>query len=357
MYSSGHTNFNSEYILKKQKVLIYIFLIAVVELIIIFLFKYNYNNLEFGNFSLAKTGNIIDLVFSILLILPLFIHITKTGTYQEDKKFKSILVLSFIYLALLALAFMLNIMDLKYPQTYVLGYPLQKIVFAVLLISYKVIQLYVIILLWSLLFIKGITVYLSSALFLAIGIIAIIGCTYLYNLSFSKTSIREVKNTKYNIGYNVGVVLGAAVWRYNKPSPLFKGRIEKAFQLFRNGNIKKIQVTGGNAPGEISEARAAYNYLVFNHGIDKNRILIEENTSTTTEQVKFIKNHLLRNKKDEKIVIISDQFHLRRVLQICDFFNVNAIGISSDYNLNWRELFFYRLRDSIGLLLFWIFGI
>ena len=336
----------------KQKVLIYIFLIALIEVILITFFKYYYNGLGLGEFSITKTGNIIDLVFSILLILPLFIHISKSRIYQ-DKKFKSILVLSFIYLALLALTFILNIMDLKYPQTYVLGYPLQKIVFAVLLISYKVIQLYVIILLWSMLFIKGITVYLSSALFLAIGIITIIGCTYIYNLSFSKTSIREAKNTKYNIG----VVLGAAVWRYNKPSPLFKERIEKAFQLFRSGNIKKIQVTGGNAPGEISEARVAYNYLVFNHGIDKTRILIEENTSTTTEQVKFIKNHLLRNKKNEKIVIISDQFHLRRVLQICDFFNVNAIGISSDYNLNWRELLFYRLRDSIGLLLFWIFGI
>jgi len=338
--------------LKKQKILAYIFLIALLELIFIFLFKYNYNNLELGEFSLAKIGNIIDLVFSLLLIIPLLFHLAKPKTWQ-NRNFKFILKLSIIYFLLLLLAFILNLINFKFPQTYVFGYPLQKIVFAVFLISYKVIQLYVIILLWSMLFIKGITVYLSSVLSLAFGIIVIISCTYLYNLSFPKTEFKKDDTAMYHIG----VVLGAAVWRTNIPSTLFKGRIEKAFQLFKSGRIKRIQVTGGNAPGEISEAKAAYNYLVFKHDIDTNKILIEENTSTTTEQVKFIKSHLIRKKQDNKIIVISDQFHLRRVLQICNFFNVNAIGISSDYNLNWRELFFYRLRDSIGLLLFWIFGI
>ncbi|GBD89587.1 hypothetical protein BMS3Abin04_00295 [bacterium BMS3Abin04] len=338
--------------MKKQKILVYIFLIALLELIFIFLFKYNYNNLELGEFSLAKIGNIIDLAFSLLLVIPLLFHLAKSKTWQ-NRNFKFILKLSIIYFLLLVLAFILNLINFKFPQTYVLGYPLQKIVFAVFLISYKIIQLYVIILLWSMLFIKGITVYLSSVILLALGIIIILSCTYLYNLSFPKTEFKKDDTAEYNIG----VVFGAAVWSTNMPSPLFKGRIEKAFQLFKSRRIKKIQVTGGNAPGEISEAKAAYNYLVFKHNIDKNKILIEENTSTTTEQVKFIKSHLIRKKQDNKIIVISDQFHLRRVLQICNFFNVNAIGISSDYNLNWRELFFYRLRDSIGLLLFWIFGI
>ena len=126
--------------------------------------------------------------------------------------------------------------------------------------------------------------------------------------------------------------------------------------MYESGKIKKIHVTGSNAPGEISEAEAARNYLI-ELGISKKDILFESVTSTTSEQIKFIKNELVKKQGMNKILIISDQFHLKRVLEMCRFFNVKAEGIESGYKLNWKKLLYYRLRDSIGLLLFWLFAI
>ncbi|MFN3478156.1 MAG: FAD-dependent oxidoreductase, partial [bacterium] len=62
------------------------------------------------------------------------------------------------------------------------------------------------------------------------------------------------------ISYTV-VVLGAAVWSDNKPSPILAARVDKAIDLMKNFNVEKVYFTGSNAPGELSEAEVALNYL------------------------------------------------------------------------------------------------
>ena len=92
-------------------------------------------------------------------------------------------------------------------------------------------------------------------------------------------------------------------------------------------------------------------------GVKKHLLAIEETTTTTTEQIKFIKKNLVKIQGNYSVIIISDQFHLTRVLEICKFFDVKAIGIASDYSLKWERLLYYRFRESIALLFFWLFAI
>src|SRR5688500_12278425 len=50
------------------------------------------------------------------------------------------------------------------------------------------------------------------------------------------------------------IVLGAAV-RGDKPSPVFEGRLEHALELFRQGGIRHLILTGGSGgEGEIPES-------------------------------------------------------------------------------------------------------
>ncbi len=155
---------------------------------------------------------------------------------------------------------------------------------------------------------------------------------------------------------DIAVVLGAAVWNKNEPSPIFKGRIDRALELHTLYNVDKIQLTGGSAPGEITESEAALRYLDQN-GVSLQNIFYEVETTTTSEQIRFIKDELVDKKKYKRILIITDHFHLRRVMEICNFFHVDAYGISSEYKLNWEKLIYYRMRDSVGLILFWFFAI
>ena len=328
------------------KYLIFIILIAISNLLLLFYFKYSQNGLAIEEFKLLKIGNLINLFFSILLIISCLLLYTK-----DSNNFKMLLFLSIVYFFPLIMLLILKFNDVHYSQTYLLGYPLKKIVPLLLLLVNQIIQLYLIVFTFLLYFKNGKLLYVTAALYVLGVIILLVG------ISFASTFIIKEKQIGKTKPYDIGIVFGAAVWSGNKPSPIFEGRIEKGFELFKKGIIKKIQLTGGNAPGEVSEARAAINYLKKNKHINTNNILIEEKTTTTNEQIKYIKEKLVSKNSETKIIFISDNFHLKRILEMADFFNLHAVGIASDYRLSLKKSLYYRFRDSVGLLLFWIFGV
>src|SRR5664280_3415396 len=103
-------------------------------------------------------------------------------------------------------------------------------------------------------------------------------------------------NRSNNPRDKVAVVLGAAVWSNNVPSPMLASRAEKAYELYKMGYVNKIQVTGGNAPGELSEAEVASLYLK-QRGVDANDIWIEKKSTNTAEQVRYVKEELINKKR------------------------------------------------------------
>lgn len=155
--------------------------------------------------------------------------------------------------------------------------------------------------------------------------------------------------------YDAGVILGAAVWSGNKPSPVFRERIRKGYELLKNGTVEFLVLTGGNAPHELPEAEVAKRELL-RLGADPTRIVLEEHTSSTAEQILFIRDELTKQGW-RSFVIISDQFHLKRALEICAFNNIEANGISSESPLGPYNLAIYHLRESAALILYWLFGL
>ena len=157
-------------------------------------------------------------------------------------------------------------------------------------------------------------------------------------------------------GDNIGVVLGAAVWSGNKPSPTLASRIDKAAELYKEGIINKVQLTGSNAPGELSEAEVAYNYIL-KKGVNSSDIMIEAKTTSTNEQIKFIKQELVPIENFDNIYIISDEYHLVRVREISRFFDLNVKVVASELRLSFDSMLYYRVRESVALLIFWCFAI
>lgn len=156
--------------------------------------------------------------------------------------------------------------------------------------------------------------------------------------------------------YDAGVILGAAVWSGDRPSPVLRERINKGYDLLKNGNAQFLVLTGGEgAPNELPEAEVARRELL-KQGVDPTRIVTETNTSSTLEQILFIRDHLQKKQGWQSFIIISDQFHLKRALEICDFNNIDAIGVSSESPLGPQNLAQYHLRESGALVLYWLFG-
>ncbi len=325
--------------------------IAVINTFLLFFTKYYQNNLSISEFGLSRTGNFISVFLLIIFITGAFLLLKRKDSFTVIKS-RMLITFSVLYLLPLFVIIIFNFVDFKFADEYLFGYPLKKIIPAIFFVFNQAFFLFVLFLIWFTFLGYPLLSYFFSSIAVGFTIVVLLAVSFI--LTFF-TNEFNLKNNQTKFDY--GVILGAAVWSKNKPSPIFSGRIEKGAELYKKGIVEKIQLTGGNAPGELSEAKAAFKYLNTLHNIPKSNIFIEEKTSTTNEQIRFIKNKMLHENKSEKFLIISDKFHLKRIEEMVDFYNLNAEVTSSNYKLNMQKSFYYRLRDCISLVMFWFFAI
>jgi vancomycin permeability regulator SanA len=336
---------------KTKKYIFFITAVGIANLFLLYYVKYVSNQLSIADFDISKTGNIINLVLTVLLSFGcILILASKVHINTGHLKFLSLI--SAIYLIPLLIIIFFNSLQLEFIQDYLFGYPFKKIIPIIFYVVNQILFLFVLFMVWYIYFGHNTMSYFYSLLSVVGTIIffLIVSLTY---TSFVEEHDHQNDNEKFEYG----IILGAAVWSGNRPSPIFTGRIDKGAKLFADKVIEKIQLTGGNAPGEVSEAKAAFTYLTEKYNITSNNILIEEVTSTTNEQIRFIKNKVANGKDEIDFLFISDEFHLQRISEMADFYNLNAKVVSSEYKLNFQKSLYYRFRDSIGLILFWFFAI
>lgn len=338
--------------MRNNKVLILILFCVILDYSSSIFLKYRLNNLSLSEFTFTTIGNALLLSIGVISVsLILFLYFKQFVIYNQNK---SILLLSaLVTLIPIVLIVFISKGTITLKNGYIFNYPVKKVTLGMLFIINLAFKLYLTI--GTILLIRkhGYISYLKSLYFSAFSLMFLLIISYAYATKYSdELQPEKLKHEKYDIG----VILGAAVWKLDQPSPILKGRILKAYELYNSNIIKKIQVTGGKAPGELTEAETAFRYLK-RLGVPQKNVLVEVKTSTTTEQIKFIKNVLIEKFGFEKIIIISDEFHLKRVLEICKFFNVKAEGISSGSLFKYDKLLYYRVRESVALLLFWLFAI
>lgn len=123
------------------------------------------------------------------------------------------------------------------------------------------------------------------------------------------------------------IVLGAQV-HADKPSVVLKYRLDEAI-LYLNENPETVCiVAGGQGKNEpYSEAYGMAQYLMQN-GIDKDRILLEDQSKTTEENLRFSRKFL---PEGAKVGIITNDFHMFRALQIAKKQGLSdACGLAAD---------------------------
>lgn len=346
----GNGSSNNQ-IKSKKRAILFIIAVLFIDLLFLYVSKYNRKNLSITEFNPDSIGNILNFIFFIIPFIGLVIIYFKNSI--AEKKYTYILLVTAIFLTLpLILTVIIKEMRIIISIAYMWGYPVERIFIASLFAVYQSLEIFLGFYVWFVIFKVRINFITRSFIYTFVIIFLLVAVSFFYN--------NDGKNLDeiYNSGEksDVAVILGAAVWSKSKPSPLFASRINKANNLYNAGIAKKLQVTGGNAPGELSEALVAYRSLI-KLGVDSSDIWIEEKTATTSEQIAFIKDRLVKEKNLKNILIISDQFHLKRVIEICKFYNLEAEGVASDLQLSWANSIIYRFKDSIALLVFWLFAI
>ena len=108
------------------------------------------------------------------------------------------------------------------------------------------------------------------------------------------------------------IVLGAQVHK-DVPSVVLKYRLDTAIEYLNENPDTICIVSGGQGKNEpYAESEGMKKYLTEN-GIEKNRIIEENRSKTTEENLKFSRQFL---KEQSSVGIITNDFHMFRALQI-----------------------------------------
>ena len=142
------------------------------------------------------------------------------------------------------------------------------------------------------------------------------------------------------------IVLGCRV-KGTEVSKSLRARLDAALEYIGENDKTCIIVSGGKGNGEdISEAEAMKRYLVA-HGISEERIVMEDKSVDTSENILFSAEYI--NDSQAKIGVVSNDFHLFRAKQLVrakGFSNVCGISAPTD-----RVLFLnYMIREYFGVL-------
>lgn len=150
------------------------------------------------------------------------------------------------------------------------------------------------------------------------------------------------------------IVLGARV-KGETPSLSLKYRIDAAANyLLDHSNCMAI-LSGGQGEGEdISEAEAMKRGLI-EYGISSSRLILEDTSANTKENIAFSKELIPKHLKSGAVV--TNDYHLYRTIKIAEKQGLNLIGIPAktpkiailkSHVREYAAITSYRLKNDIN---------
>ena len=143
------------------------------------------------------------------------------------------------------------------------------------------------------------------------------------------------------------IVLGCKV-NPNGPSLSLLKRLEAAHAyLSENPEVPCVLSGGQGADEHISEVQAMYDWLT-EKGIEKERLYIEDKSTSTEENLSFSKEIIEKQNLSSAITLITNNFHQYRAQKIAERFYSEVYGVSADTPLYLLPM--YYLRELGGIL-------
>lgn len=154
------------------------------------------------------------------------------------------------------------------------------------------------------------------------------------------------------VSADAALVLGAAAWG-DRPSPIFRERINHAIQLYNNGDVAKLVFTGGvGIKSPTAESVIAKQYAV-RRGVPASDIIIEDQSRNTLTNLTNAAPILAENDIDS-VILVSTPFHMRRALLIADWLDLNAY-VSPTRSTQWRGSRPYFFTREVAAFLYYRF--
>ncbi len=299
--------------------------------------RYKNQNLDVKLFNFTHTGDIIVLFIFTAIILFSVINMFRKKSYKIGGLL-FIMILSVLSPLILGFSFLFELKDIK------------LILYSVFLIF----NVYILSVLILSAFNKSKKLPFIGAFGLSM-MIFFIGAATTFYLVFNYTDDSNLyKSGKRKA--DAGVILGAAVWGGNRPSPVLRERINKGYEIYRDNFAPKLILTGGGSPNELTESEVSRKELI-KYGVDPIDLIVETKSNSTNEQIQFVRDKYYRKFGYSRIIIVSDNFHLFRSSEMCRFNEMSVDCMASDTPLSAETNMNFCVKESFALIIFWMFGI
>ncbi len=120
------------------------------------------------------------------------------------------------------------------------------------------------------------------------------------------------------------VVLGAGIWK-DKPSPMLEDRLNEGINLYKKGVATKIIMTGDHSRADYDEVNVMKQFAIDKE-VPSENIFMDHAGLSTYESIYRAKEIFKAN----KIIIVTQEYHLYRALYIANRLGLEAVGVPAD---------------------------
>jgi len=145
----------------------------------------------------------------------------------------------------------------------------------------------------------------------------------------------------------VAVVFGAGLKFKNWPGDFLKDRILVAMELYQEGKVEKILMSGDSADLTHDEVKAMVNFAV-SHGLDNEDLILDPKGLSTYDTCDRVKNVF----EISDAILVTQRAHLGRAVYVCNQLGVDAFGVPSDLSV-YPKMWKFRVREFFASIDAW----
>ena len=137
------------------------------------------------------------------------------------------------------------------------------------------------------------------------------------------------------------LVLGCLVKNSGEPSHMLEDRLKRAVELYHAGVAPKLLMSGDHGKKDYNEVEAMKQYAI-EHGVPSEDVFMDHAGFSTYESCYRAKEVFAA----EKIIIVTQEYHLYRAMYVADKLGLETYGINADYRTYYNQ----KMRDAREVL-------
>ena len=140
------------------------------------------------------------------------------------------------------------------------------------------------------------------------------------------SALGKIKTVDTTQGARVAIVFGAGLQRDGTPSPVLQDRVSTAVNLYQEGKVEKLLMSGDNRFIDYNEP-GAMRAFAMEQGVPQEDIVLDF-AGRRTYDTCYRAFHIFGVKN---AVLVTQRYHLPRALLTCNAIGIDASGVVADF--------------------------